>query len=270
VSLSGDDRAANDTAHLSYYADVGPLVFSEFYPAPTAAQPEWFELFAPTGFQPGASTLAVTDLNDTAKVPSERWPPGDVRYVVVTADSALFALTYPGVSVPVMQPPRWPSLNNDGDTLVLLLQGAAIDRAAYPAAGSRRGVAFERVGTSDVWGWSVAESGSTPGEINSIDVTYADRIDVDVQPNPFAAGQGEQANFQYRVPFGAVADLRLFRGDGRPVRTLFDRRPVVSGQVSWNGQADDGALVPVGIYIVQFRLFEPQEQVYLSTVAVAR
>jgi hypothetical protein len=33
---------------------------------------------------------------------------------------------------------------------------------------------------------------------------------------------------------------------------------------------DEGGFVPVGIYIVQFKLYEPQELVHLSTVVVAR
>jgi hypothetical protein len=189
---------------------------------------------------------------------------------MLTADTLLFRLAYPEVSAPLVQPPVWPSLNNDGDSLQLVVFGTAVDHAAFPSPGSRRGVAYERMGTSSLWGWSVHPSGSSPGAVNSIDVPYTDGIRVDVQPNPFAARQGEQANVKYTVPFGAQADLRLFSGDGRLVRTLFERRSVVSGSADWDGHADNGAPVPVGIYILQLRLFEPREQVYLGTVVVAR
>jgi hypothetical protein len=170
----------------------------------------------------------------------------------------------------VIQLDRWPALNNDGDTIVLLLGETPMDRTSYPSAGGVRGVSFERVGRSEAWGWCVAPEGSTPGRANSIDVEYSEDLQIDVAPNPFAAGQGERARFQYRVPFAAEGELRLYRGDGRPVRTLFERRSVVSGVVEWDGTSDERTLLPVGIYIVQFRLYEPRELVHLSTVVLAR
>lgn len=270
VALSHDDRLTNNSGQLAFYADSGPLVFSELYPAPVAGQPEWVELSATANHASGLLAVSITDGHDTAQVAPEFWLTSDYDYVVITSDSFLFRLAYPGAVVPLIQPRGWASLNNDGDTLELLLQGAGIDRAAYPSPGSRRGVAYERIGTSEVWGWSVSESGATPGAVNSIDVPYIDGIQVDVQPNPFAAGDGERASFQYRVPFGAQAELRLFSGDGRLVRTLFERKSVVSGQTHWDGQGDNGVPVSVGIYVLQFRLFEPQDQVYLGTVVVAR
>jgi len=270
LELGPDDRAANNDGDLAFYADGAPVHLSEIHPSPSPGQPEWVELCFPTGSAMIVPPLALTDGNDTGGLPIDSWSAGSNRYLVLTADSFLFALAYPGISAPVVQPQSWPSLNNDGDALELLLQGAVIDRVEYPTPGSRRGVSYERIGSSAQWGWSVAAAGSTPGARNSIDVPYSDGIQVDVDPNPFAASQGELANFNYCVPFGAQAELRLFAGDGRLVRTLFERRAVVSGQAHWDGHADNGVPVPVGIYILQFRLFEPREQVYLSTVVVAR
>lgn len=270
VALSADDRASNNFAQWSFYADGTPVLFSEFCPAPVLPQPEWLELFFPHGFDPGMEALSVADLSDTAQLPAEVALGNVSTFAVLTEDTTLFALAYPDVSAPVIELAGWPTLNNDGDTLLLLLNGAVVDRAAFPSAGNRRGVAWERVGQSDQWGWSVAPGGSTPGRVNSLDVHYSAGIEVDVSPNPFAAGLGETVQFKYHVPFGAEGELRLYRGDGRPVRTLFERRPVVSGEISWDGSGDTGGLVPVGIYIVKLRLYKPHELVHLSTVAVAR
>lgn len=270
VSLSPDDRPVNNAEQFAFYADSGPCVISEIYPAPTAGQPEWVELSFLSNPLAGAFAMAVTDGRDTAQVVSDNWLSDSPDYLVITPDSLLFRLAYPSMAAPLVQPPRWPSLNNDGDTLELLLHGAEIDRAGYPSPGSHRGVAWERVGTSDVWAWSVDPSGATPGAVNSFDVPYADQIQVDVQPNPFAAGEGEHTCFNYRVPFGAQAEMRVFSGDGRLVRTLFEKKPVVSGQTTWDGLSDRDVPVPVGIYVLQLRLFEPQEQVFLGTVVVAR
>ena len=85
-----------------------------------------------------------------------------------------------------------------------------------------------------------------------------------------AAGLGERARVHYQVPFEAVGEIHLYRGDGRHVRTLLERSHVVSGEVEWDGRSASGDLLPVGIYVLQFRLHEPHELVHLSTVVVAR
>jgi hypothetical protein len=270
VLISADDRASNNFASWSFYADSGPMFISELYPAPMADEPEWLELFAPQGFDYDPAALSLADLSDTVQLALGSWSAGDYRFVVFTADSARFALAFPGVLVPVIQPHDWPALNNDGDSLAVLLGGTVVDRAGYPSVGSRRGISFERVGATQVWGWSAAPQGSTPGAVNSIDVDYSAGIEVEVSPNPFAAGQGEAARFRYLVPFAAEGEMTLYRGDGRQVCKLFGRRRLVSGEVSWDGMGDEGGFVPVGIYIVQFKLYEPQELVHLSTVVVAR
>jgi len=152
---------------------------------------------------------------------------------------------------------------------VELTVGAEVDRFEW-SGNATDGVSYERVGASQTWGRCIASTGSTPGTKNSIDVSYSEGLVVDISPNPFAAGLGQQARIQYQAPLGAVGELRIFRGDGRPVRTLFGRRPVLAGETYWDGAGDTGELVPVGIYIVRFKLFEPRELVHLSTVVVAR
>ena len=95
-------------------------------------------------------------------------------------------------------------------------------------------------------------------------------IEIEIEPNPFAAGLGEHATVHYRVPFEAEGELHVYGGDGRHIRELQARGALVSGQVTWDGRSDHGQLQPVGIYVLQVKLYQPAERAQLATIVVAR
>jgi hypothetical protein len=268
VAAAADERSANNRRQLLFMASLPPVWLSEIYAVPEGSEPEWLELFCASDTALASLDLQIADTRDTVSLFDLEVNPGD--YVVVTYDSAAFRNRYFESVAPVWQVPDLPALNNDGDTIALLLSGALVEKVGYPSVSSRRGVSLERVGASSVWGFSVASGGATPGMRNSIDVDYTATVGLDVSPNPFAAGLGERATIAYTVPFGAEAELRLYGGDGRHLHTLIQREPVVSGEITWDGRDDSGRLLPVGIYLLQFKLHEPHEASRLTTVVIAR
>ena len=70
-----------------------------------------------------------------------------------------------------------------------------------------------------------------------------------VAPNP-ARGQ---ALLRYGLPRPGRATLRLFRVDGRLVRTLVDGADLASGwhEARWDGRDDSGAPAPAGLYFAR-------------------
>ena len=270
IELTDDERAANNHHDLHFLTGESPALFSELYVVPEATEPEWIEIRVTSDTGLTVSGLQLADTRDTTRFQADQTSLAPDTYVILTEDSPAFTFYFGEVGAPVLQADHWPTLNNDGDTLTLLLMGAVSDHVGYPSAGSRRGVALERIGSSAVWNWSVAPGGATPGGDNSVDVPYTADIELDIAPNPFAAGYGERATIAYRVPFGAEGQLQLYGGDGRRLRTLFDTRPFVSGEVTWDGRDQSGQLLPVGVYLVCMRLFSPRELVRLAPVAIGR
>lgn len=270
VILADDDRMANNSMRFGFYASEPFLLITEVYAVPEAGEPEWLELYvaADTAIEP--DELFLADLSDTVPLSDLilAWPAGS--YTVVTSGASAFVTRYPDFAGAVVELPNWPTLNNDGDTLSVLYYGSIVERVGYPSFATRRGVSYERVATSDVWSFSVASAGATPGVRNSIDVPYSQDVSIAVAPNPFAPGQGEEAQISYVTPFEASGELRIYSGDGRYLRTLLPQGPMVSGDITWDGRDGQGRLLPIGVYLLQLRVTEPSEQSRLDVVVIAR
>ncbi len=72
-------------------------------------------------------------------------------------------------------------------------------------------------------------------------------------PNPFL----DATTIRYSLARGGAARLVVFDASGRRVRTLFDRvLPPGSGELTWDGTAEDGATLPAGAYFL--RLESPE------------
>jgi hypothetical protein len=267
--LEVDQQNDNNESSAGFFASGAPVYFTEVYGAPAGAEAEWIECFVAAdtavrlaGFTFGDGPAVATLPADSPELPAQ-------SYFILCPDTTLFRLRYGDSAGTLIASADWPTLNNGGDTLVLIWNDILVDRAAYPSFGSRRGVSYERIDDGDVWGLCAASAGATPGHPNSIDVPYSEEIHLSVSPNPFAARLGEEAEIRFTVPFAASGELSLFSGDGRRLRTLYPAGRVVSGSLAWDGRDAGGRPCPVGIYLVQLRLTEPYESARLVSVVVA-
>ena len=83
---------------------------------------------------------------------------------------------------------------------------------------------------------------------------------VELIPNPFspfvtASAEGNQEpglriQLHIKDTLPAIATVRLYAGDGTPVRTLLDQVPVLPEGLAlyWDGRTDEGAMVRNGRY----------------------
>ncbi|HWR82359.1 MAG TPA: lamin tail domain-containing protein [Candidatus Deferrimicrobium sp.] len=261
ASLSADDRIRNN--HREFVAtgvDFPPLVLSEVLANPQEPlATEWVEIknrlsqtVSLTGWRLGDS-LSLYPLVETPVVV----PP--LEYVVIAQDTIAFLNHYRQFQGILIQSERWATLNNGSDVVWLVDSfGFAADRFKYAAALENdftwsRG---EETGREDDWGRSEF-SGGTPGEPNSVlfePDSFGLGLVVLIEPTVFSPdGDGiddvttitiEQA------PAEAELTLKIYDRDGRIVRTLVDRQRFLQSSYEWDGRADGGRRLPIGIYIL--------------------
>jgi hypothetical protein len=159
------------------------------------------------------------------------------------------------------------SLVNSGDTIILLRgDGLLVDSVTYNPSWHRPeildavGIALERVSPEGPswerhnWSSSLHPSGGTPGERNSLFVRdgVAPPSAGVLADSPFAPDLGEFSNIRYTLRSDAgLVRVRIFDAAGRVVRHLEDALLTGRhGQILWDGRADDGRPLRIGIYVI--------------------
>lgn len=254
VIEGGDPLSASDDtlrADLDVPVSAGAVSLNEVMAAPKDG-PEWVELMN-TGRVPVCLRgWRITDsrgvLSDSLDV-SPLLPSGG--FALVSGDSAAIGL-YPGATVFIAR--KFPSLNNDGDRVVLLERsGALMDSMSFASAPS--GVSLERISPGlsgkSAWDTCVDPSGATPGARNSLffnhveDDPASSGSTLTITPNPFSGS----TIISYDLPF-PLARVRLEVYDRRGRKAATIRDAAESGSV-WSGTWESGKL-PAGPYILSF------------------
>jgi len=240
------------------------LVINEIMFAPFGGQPEWVELFNPGNEEIDLRGWNISDTDTTRKVviAKERAiiPPAGYGVIVELneVEESLFS------GCPLFKVPQFPSLNNDGDAVVLFDPvGFMIDRVDYQADwGGDRGISLERIqptlGSNDRSNWSscVSGEGMTPGRQNSLYATFLPtHVHLAVSPNPFSPdddGMADITLISYHLPSKvARVSIRIFDVRGRHIRSLMGASSTgAQGSIIWDGRDERGRLARVGIYIV--------------------
>ncbi len=245
-----------------------PLVLNEIMYAPPSGQAEWLEVFNRSGMSVNLEGWTIEDaaaqprLLDTL---GRSLVPGQYAIITSIADQ-------PPTACLRLEPiGTWPSLNNDGDLIVLRDgRGAAADQVRYiPSWGGSDGRSLERVNPfldpsqASSWGGCVSDYRSTPGTANSV---YIDRpaagAEAGAAPNPFSPdGDGHQDRsiifFSLPWPRSQVT-VKIFDRLGRQVAApAVQREFAQEGSLVWDGRDEGGQACPMGIYIV---LLEAKEQ----------
>lgn len=258
--LQGDENPANNMAHDTLYVAFrsGQVVINEILFAPPSGGSEWVELFnrSDDPIDLRAWTLSDADFSSAQILTEERFPLPPEGYVVVVQDESTFSQDFPDILAPILVPPKWPSLNNTEDTIVLRdPTGRIMDRVSYRGSWLReRNVSLERIhpglagDDSTHWAGHVTEQGGTPGAQNSV---YVERLPTEVSlsisPNPF----DERTILSFHLPVTtAFANLWIYNAVGQRVRVLLDADLTGSERsVVWDGRDDHGDRLPMGIYV---------------------
>lgn len=250
--------ADDDTVRVNVPVTVSPgtVILNEVMAAPFDG-PEWVELRNTGEWPVDLSGWRVADNSGAVSDGA-----GGHRFIEPDGFALLAAgdigNTAPGT--PVLALDRFPALNNDGDSVILIDHtGATTDSMAYDAA--IRGQSFERISpgmdSATAWDVSTAAEGATPGSENSIawngGGSGGSGAELTIDPNPFL----DSAEVMYRLPFPvARVTLAVYDRRGRLVATLRDAGE--SGAMwsgSWDGCGDGGRL-PAGPYILSLEALD--------------
>ena len=227
-------------------------VLSEFMAAPDMG-PEWVEVY-------NTADVPVSLLGWRIRDGAGKESDGLDAACIPTNGFAVISGGEPEFNVPsgveVLRVGRFPSLNNDGDSVALVgYDGTVQDSMAFRNATSGASLELispDRKGIDDAWSRCVDTGGSTPGRSNSI---YFDEsgsgtrkdVNLKVTPNPFE----ERTIISYSLPF-ALARVRLEVYDrmGRKAAVLRDGTDSGSKwETAWDGRSG-GQRLSSGSYIL--------------------
>lgn len=168
----------------------------------------------------------------------------------------------------------FPTYPNSGATVVLYYDDKIIDFMSYseelhyPLLTVTKGVSLERVSpqiaSTDVENWHSAAAPlyGTPGQKNSVFVEDIEsETDIELIP-PVFSPDSDGFNDVTTINFACnqndfTAKIIIFDTQGRPVKDLVNCQNIGSqSRFVWNGQDDNGKIVPAGIYVVFIEIFD--------------
>jgi hypothetical protein len=291
VDLPGDQRISNNTIFFSGVNRFSSqsVVINEILYEPFAGNSEFIEMFNRSAdsidVQGWKIMGASSSSGNRIQFPHESLLLLPNHFFVVAADSSFFA-QYPLLKASTggltLVTNKDLSLNNSGGDVVLIDQtNAAIDSVRYspswhnpslntPTAGrsiERINPSFESNDRRN-WSTSVAPSGATPLQTNSIFTkSVPSAAGLSLSPNPFSPdndGFEDILAITYSLPSTiSMIRVRCFDVQGRLVRTLANNEPVASsGTLLWNGLDDNNRRVRIGMYIILFEALDATGGVY--------
>lgn len=251
-TVEGIDRSDSLFIGLDVQVPAGTLLLNEIMAAPADGDPEWVEIVNTGEWPVDLNGYSVRDSSGGRTAVIEQ------HIMIVPGGYAVIAGgPIPGCSgeAPVSIPPRFPALNNDGDSVALVdFEGTVADSVSYDA--TEKGRSIERTGFSGGWGTSVDSSGATPGHANSVvfdPSSTGQGVTLAVEPNPF----GVRTTVTCTLPF-AFARVKLYVYDrrGRLVARLRDGEDAGSSWTcEWDGSSD-GSRLPAGPYILSLEAID--------------
>jgi hypothetical protein len=173
-----DQNQFNDTKRikLSVGYPSQTIIINEIMYAPGSSEPEWVEIYNTSQDTIDLKNWKISDEKTSLKniISSVSVTIGPREYCIITSNTSDFTAVHTDIPSQIIQSLKFPSLNNDGDAVVIFdTRGAIMDSVRYfPTWGGSDGVSLERIeynglsNDSTNWGPSGDSSGSTPGAQN--------------------------------------------------------------------------------------------------------
>ncbi len=172
VTADGDYDQSNDSLDIEIYlsAPAATVRISEIMYRPLSMDPEWVEVFNPSGNVINLKQWVFWDQATGATLPEYHLIPGE--YLVLAADSSVASGWPDGIAL--VTPVGFPTLNNSGDQVTLTgPYSTVIDQLDYsPFPQTAAGISLEKVvlaGDNREGNWRPSRQlHGTPGATNSV------------------------------------------------------------------------------------------------------
>ncbi len=172
VTATGDYNQSNDSLDIEIYlsAPAAAVRISEIMYTPLSLDPEWVEVFNPSGSVINLQQWELWDQAKGAALPEYYLTPGG--YLVLASDSSAISGWPAGIAL--VTPAGFPILNNDGDQVIITdPYSVVIDQLDYtPFPQTAAGISLEKVvlaGENLEGNWRPSRQlHGTPGAPNSV------------------------------------------------------------------------------------------------------
>ena len=213
------------------------------------------------------------------------------QFVVLTEDSGNIQFEYPTHGEGTFLVMDLPTYSNSAGHVILLNQmGLLNDEFVYSEdmhfelITDPKGVSLERVnyikGANTVDNWHSAASTSyygTPGLENSQYLSNTNQNkEVTVSPKTFSPnldGYKDLTSIAYQFnASGFVATVTVHNDQGQEVKMLMNNQTIdAKGELTWDGTNYNNEVLPTGMYIIMFRIFnlDNEQHVYKNVVVLA-
>jgi len=283
VDCEKSTPASQNSVTTATHYTAGDLIVNEIMAGPSTGNPEWIELYNPTGQTINISNWLMfetggnTNIADTC-IALVR--PGG--YAVIAADTTIYGL-YPYLRTPDSTQSVYFAgslgLNNEADMIKITdIFRTKIDSVFYsddwynpnlPGSGRSLEKINPALNPNDGRNWSSCTypNGGSPGLRNSIFTTLQQATsEITVFPNPFSPdgdGHEDVTIISYKLN-NAVSQVRMkiFDVKGRLIKTLLNNQTTGSqGQIVYNGFDDENRKLRLGIYVIFLEALNDQNGV---------
>ncbi|UCE65997.1 MAG: lamin tail domain-containing protein [Candidatus Zixiibacteriota bacterium] len=164
--------------------------------------------------------------------------------------------------------------NNSGDVIIEDETGMVLDGVSWETA-SDDGRSIERADVTDInsgWHDCFDPDGSTPGRANSVIPPEGENaFSVGIEPLVVSLGNGGLDNFAIGVviPSGTELTVKVYDETGFKVRTIIENSELNVLELSWNGEDDNGNLLPPGIYLISLDISGQSDRSKICPVVIA-
>jgi len=244
---------------LFYFSpSYSQILITEFLPDPKAPiETEWVELFNNSDQVIDLDDWELCDLVGCGKFRSYQFQPQ--TYIIVCQDTISFEQAYADYNGDVFEISGWRQLNNSGDMIHLTdSSGQTIDSVLYES-GNDDNISWERIhfdwiGWDPVnWNRCLDQSGSTPGETNSVAGGFPSDFAITLPEKLFSPGcDGPYAYLtcNIAIPRDCQLSLSVYSLEGKKLKVIYDSEPLMSGEYIYDGRDSDGKFLDTGMYIL--------------------
>ncbi len=234
-----------------------PIKINEITPRSTTEIPEWIELVNISSMPINLKDWKLGVSEDSEIITNENLILEPEEFLILTKDLKQFIKTY-SVSIHVIEPLGWKSLNDYRDTLKLIspLYNEACEIVYYDSdwfdtwkKESVERISYRSNGT-DKANWVLSEKAS-PGQPNTnILWRSVEKPDLHIGPIPFTPnndGKDDELSIRIKLPVSYTVTIEIYGFNGIKI---YECKNYKSDIFFWNGRKSNGSPAPIGPFFI--------------------